>query len=57
MTKQDIKDKLLLLKNYSIGKSKNEAKQSDDSNDYYYGKSEAYKDMSDRIDSLIDRMD
>lgn len=56
MTKQDIKDSLMLLKNYAKGKSKNEAKQSDDICDYHYGKSEVYKDMSERIDMLIDKM-
>lgn len=53
MTKQDIKDSLMLLKNYSEGKSKNEVKQSDDICDYHYGKSEVYKDMAERIDLLI----
>lgn len=56
MTKQDIKDELRVLRNYSNGKSKNEAHQSDEILDYHYGKSEAYKDMAERIDSLIDRI-
>ena len=57
MTKQEIKDSLILVKNYSEGKQKNEVKQSDDICDYHYGKSEAYKDMSERIDQIIDKMD
>lgn len=56
MTKQEIKDNLLLIKNYTEGKSKNEVKQSDNVCDYHYGKSEAYRDMVERIDLLIDKM-
>lgn len=56
MTKQEIKDSLLLIKNYAGGKSKNEIRQCDDIFDYYHGKSEAYKDMAERIDMLIDKM-
>ena len=56
ITKQNIKDSLILLKNYAEGKSKNESKQSDDICDYHYGKSEVYKDMAERIDILIDKM-
>jgi hypothetical protein len=56
MTKQEIKDNLLLMKGYSDGKSKNELRQSDDICDYHYGKSEAYKDMAERIELLIDKM-
>lgn len=56
MTKQEIKDSLILLKNYAEGKSRNEVKQSDDICDYHYGKSEVYNDMAERIDLLIGKM-
>ncbi len=50
MTKQEIKDNLTLIKHYLEGKAKNKAHQSDDIHDYHHGKSEAYKDITERID-------
>lgn len=56
MTKQCIKEMLQLMKNYTDGKARQEANNSTDVMDYHYGKSVAYKDISDRLEIVIDQL-
>ena len=56
MTKQKIKDSLLLTERFAEGKAKNEAHQSDGPEDYHYGKHLAYQDMAERIRILINKL-
>jgi len=56
MTKQEIKDSLLIMERFAEGKAKNEAHQSDGPEDYHHGKYLAYQDMAERIRILINNL-
>ena len=56
MTKSEIRESLFIMKHYADGKARQEEQQIDNVMDYHTGCADAYKDMRERIDSLIERM-
>lgn len=52
MTKADISDKVLILKEYCKGMAKSNAQMSDGEMDYYFGKYDAYNNIAERLEEL-----
>lgn len=56
MTKAELREALYIMECYADGKARQEEKQTESPMDYYQGEAYAYRDMRERIDSLIERM-
>ena len=53
MTKSEIKDSLIILKDYCRGKAKQQARMSENVMDFCHGRSEAYSDIYERLENIM----